>query len=53
MAFVEKKVDHRLVSREEIDLFVERLGKQIASDYKGKELYLICVLKGSFLFMAD
>ncbi|NLA95614.1 MAG: hypoxanthine phosphoribosyltransferase [Clostridiaceae bacterium] len=53
MAFVEKKVDHRLVGREEIDAFVARLGKQISEDYKGKELYLICVLKGSFMFLAD
>ncbi|HPX93722.1 MAG TPA: hypoxanthine phosphoribosyltransferase [Bacillota bacterium] len=53
MAFVEKKVDHRLVSREEIDTFVTRLGKQISEDYKGKEIYLICVLKGSFMFLAD
>ncbi len=53
MAFVEKKVDHRLVSREEIEAFVARLGKQISEDYKGKELYLICVLKGSFMFLAD
>ncbi len=53
MAFVEKKVDHRLVSREQIDAFVARLGKQISEDYKGKELYLICVLKGSFMFLAD
>jgi hypoxanthine phosphoribosyltransferase len=53
MAFVEKNVDHRLVSREEIDTFVTRLGKQISEDYKGKEIYLICVLKGSFMFLAD
>ena len=53
MAFVEKKVDHRLVSREQIDAFVARLGKQISEDYRGKELYLICVLKGSFMFLAD
>ncbi len=53
MAFVEKKVDHRLVSREEIDTFVTRLGKQISEDYKGKEIYLICVLKDSFMFLAD
>jgi len=53
MAFVEKKIDHRLVTREEIENFVARLGKQITEDYRGKELYLICVLKGSFVFLAD
>lgn len=53
MAFEEKRIDHTLVTRQQIDSFVERLGKQISEDYKGEELYLICVLKGSFMFMAD
>lgn len=53
MAFVEKKVDHTLVSTETIRDFVSRLGEEISRDYEGKELYLICVLKGSFMFMAD
>ncbi|HZK29479.1 MAG TPA: hypoxanthine phosphoribosyltransferase [Clostridia bacterium] len=53
MAFKEQKIDHTLVTRQTIQAFVERLGKQISEDYAGKELYLICVLKGSFMFMAD
>ncbi len=53
MAFVDKKVDYTLVSREMIRDFVARLGKEISEDYKDKELYLICVLKGSFMFLAD
>ena len=53
MAFEEKRIDHTLVTRQQIDSFVERLGKQISEDYKGEELYLIYVLKGSFMFMAD
>ena len=53
MAFQEKTIDHTLVTRQMIQTFVERLGKQISEDYAGKELYLICVLKGSFMFMAD
>lgn len=32
---------------------VERLGKQISDDYKGKNLLLVSVLKGSVIFMAD
>lgn len=53
MAFVEKKVDHTLVTTDTIRDFVARLGEEINRDYEGKELYLICVLKGSFMFMAD
>jgi hypoxanthine phosphoribosyltransferase len=32
---------------------VAELGKQITSDYDGKELVLVVVLKGSFVFAAD
>jgi hypoxanthine phosphoribosyltransferase len=32
---------------------VRELGKQIAEDYKGRSLVLVCVLKGSFVFTAD
>ena len=53
MAYIEKNVDHTLVTTDMIKEFVARLGKQISDDYRGKELYLICVLKGSFMFMAD
>lgn len=49
----EKKIDHILVDRETIDAFVKRLGEEISRDYRGKELFFICVLKGSFMFLAD
>lgn len=32
---------------------VAELGKQIAADYQGRELVLVVVLKGSFVFAAD
>ena len=32
---------------------VSELGKQIAADYRGKSLVLLCVLKGSFVFASD
>ncbi len=48
-----KVIDHLLVSKEEIEEFCERIGKQITADYAGHEIYLICVLKGSFMFLAD
>ncbi|MDR1564169.1 MAG: hypoxanthine phosphoribosyltransferase [Oscillospiraceae bacterium] len=42
-----------LVSEEQISARMEELGRQISEDYQGKELMLVCVLKGSFLFAAD
>lgn len=42
-----------LATKEEIHEMTKRLGKQISEDYKGKQLILICVLKGGFMFMSD
>jgi hypoxanthine phosphoribosyltransferase len=41
------------ISAEQIAERVKTLGEQIARDYAGKELVLVGVLKGSFLFLAD
>lgn len=41
------------LTRDEIDEMVSRLGKEIEMDYRGKEIVLICPLKGSFIFLAD
>jgi len=49
MADIEKV----LVSREQIREMVEMLGKRISEDYAGKELVLVGVLKGGFIFLAD
>lgn len=42
-----------LFSEEQIDLRIHELGARITSDYAGKELVLVGVLKGSCVFMAD
>ena len=42
-----------LISREQLADKVAELGKQISEDYKGEELFLIGILKGSVPFMAD
>lgn len=42
-----------LISKEKIAARVEKLAKQIEKDYQGREITMICVLKGSFLFFAD
>lgn len=42
-----------LISREEIAAQVKRLGEEISRDYPEREILLVCVLKGSFLFFSD
>lgn len=42
-----------LLSREKIDSIVKNLAEQISRDYRGKELILVCVLKGAFMFLSD
>jgi hypoxanthine phosphoribosyltransferase len=42
-----------LLSESVIQARVKALGAQIAADYAGKSLVLLCVLKGSFVFAAD
>ena len=42
-----------LVSEEEIKQICKRLGEQISKDYEGKKLFLVSVLKGAVVFMAD
>ncbi len=42
-----------LISAEEIQKRVEELGKKISQDYAGKEITLVCTLKGAFVFTAD
>ena len=41
------------ISQGEIEARVKAIGKEITSDYQGKNLHLICVLNGAFIFMAD
>jgi hypoxanthine phosphoribosyltransferase len=48
-----KYYDKVLMTEEEIQKMVARLGAEITRDYAGKKLFLICVLKGGFVFMAD
>ncbi len=40
-------------SEEQLEEIVSSIGKQISEDYKGKNLLLVCVLKGSIMFMSD
>lgn len=42
-----------LISAEDIHNKVRELGEQISDDYKDKNLLLLCILKGSVVFMGD
>ncbi|OON98784.1 MAG: hypoxanthine phosphoribosyltransferase [Epulopiscium sp. Nele67-Bin004] len=42
-----------LISEEDIQNRIAELGKEISKDYEGKEIVLLCVLKGGVMFMTD
>ncbi|WP_409343904.1 hypoxanthine phosphoribosyltransferase [Paenibacillus sp. MBLB4367] len=42
-----------LYSEEQIMQKVKELGQQISRDFEGRNLLVICVLKGAFIFMSD
>lgn len=42
-----------LISQEELSARTVELGKQLSKDYDGKEIHMICVLKGGVMFMSD
>jgi hypoxanthine phosphoribosyltransferase len=49
----EEIIDHILVDQAALQHRVAELGQQISVDYKGKDLVLICVLKGGVVFLTD
>ncbi|AGF58228.1 hypoxanthine phosphoribosyltransferase [Clostridium saccharoperbutylacetonicum] len=42
-----------LFSEEKINSRIKELGKTITEDYKGKNIYLLSLLRGSFVYAAD
>ena len=42
-----------MLSEEEVDLRISELGAQITKDYAGKDIHMICVLKGGSFFMCE
>lgn len=42
-----------LVPEEEVDARIRELGEKISKDYEGKQIHLICVLKGGVFFMCE
>ena len=42
-----------LLSEEEVDARIQAIGEQISRDYAGKQVHLICVLKGGSFFLCE
>ena len=42
-----------LITRQELQAAVEKLGRTITEDYKDKELVCVCILKGAVMFFTD
>ncbi len=47
------KLDKVLISKEEIARKVAELGEALSQEYAGKELVVVCVLKGAVIFFSD
>lgn len=50
---LEKDIQEILFSEEQLASRVNEIARQITQDYQGKEIVLISVLRGSFVFMED
>ena len=44
---------HVMISEEELQKRIRELGEQLSREYAGKELVLVCVLKGGVMFMTE
>ncbi len=42
-----------LLSEKDVDARISELGRQISEDYAGRQVHLICVLKGGSFFMCE
>ena len=50
---MEKDVARVLISEEQIRQRVKEMGAQISEDYAGKDVVLLCILKGAVQFFSD
>ena len=57
MATVERELEEDvaevLLTEEQLRVRVAEMGAQISRDYAGKELMLVCILKGANIFLSD
>ena len=50
---MEDKQRNVLFSKDELNAAVEKIGAKITEDYAGKPIYVLSLLRGSFIFTAD
>ncbi len=50
---LEQDIAEILISTEELQSKVAELGRQISEDYRGRDLLLICLLRGAVVFLSD
>lgn len=50
---IDNKKEKILFSREEIDIRVKEMGKELSKQYKDRDLVIVSLLRGSFIFTAD
>lgn len=53
MLKIDGKPIKALITEEQLQQRIRELGAQISEDYRGKDLLVIGVLRGSFMFLAD
>ena len=50
---IEESGLHVMIDEETINKRIEELGQEISRDYAGKDLVLVCILRGSVMFMSE
>lgn len=48
-----REVIHKMISEKQISDRIDEMAEQINKDYEGKEVHLICILKGSVFFFSE
>lgn len=46
-------LDEILISEDQLQARIRELGQEISRDYEGKDLLLICILRGGVMFLTD
>ncbi|MGB9586203.1 MAG: phosphoribosyltransferase family protein, partial [Anaerolineales bacterium] len=46
-------LDEILIPPDQLQQRIAELGNEISQDYQGKDIHLICILRGGVLFLAD
>lgn len=49
----ESYLQEKLIGEEKLQTRIKELGSKISTDYRGKDLLLLCILKGGVMFLTD